>query len=112
MFCVIYEFEVTKDHEKAFKETWHQLTLIIKKTRGGLGSRLHRDIEKENIWVAYAEWPDENTWNQPASTLSSHHSELIDKMRELCTNIGIIYQLSVVDDLLSSHLGDTNRTIN
>lgn len=54
-------------NENEFKEIWHKLTLIIKEARGGLGSRLHKDKTKENLWVAYAQWPSENAWNNPSS---------------------------------------------
>jgi quinol monooxygenase YgiN len=100
MFCVVYEFEVNHDNENEFKQVWHNLTLIIREARGGLGSRLHKDITRDNIWIAYAQWPDKNAWSQPGSSISDKHAELRDRMKAVCVNVRTIYQLDVIDDLL------------
>lgn len=102
IFCVVYEFEVDQNHENEFIKIWHDLTLIIKETRGGLGSRLHKDKTKENIWIAYAQWPSETAWNLPASHIDDRHILLGNRMKEICINIRTIYQLDVIDDLLVS----------
>ena len=102
MFCVVYEFEVTPNSENEFKKIWHDLTLIIKETRGGLGSRLHKDKSKRNIWIAYAQWPNETAWKKPAPHIEDRHVILGNRMKEICINIRIIYQLDVIDDLLVS----------
>jgi hypothetical protein len=100
MFCVIYEFEVNPIYEKEFKEIWHELTLMIKESRGGLGSRLHKDTMKMNIWVGYAQWPSEDVWNSPDPATEEKISQLRDRLRETCIDIRPVYQLDVIDDLL------------
>lgn len=102
MFCVLYEFEVTQKDEAEFKAIWHQLTEIIKESCGGLGSRLHKDILRENIFIAYAQWPDKATWDIPSKPTNTSFDTLRKRLRTLCTNIHTLYQLDMVDDLLSS----------
>jgi heme-degrading monooxygenase HmoA len=102
MFCVIYEFEVNPMKENEFKKIWHQLTLLIKEFRGGLGSRLHKDTMKPNIWVGYAQWPSEDVWNNPDPANEENLAQLRDRLRETCIDIRPVYQLDVVDDLLSN----------
>lgn len=62
MFSVIYEFNVIPGKENDFKRLWHDITLEVKEHDNGLGSRLHKMIGKENLWIAYAQWPSRETW--------------------------------------------------
>jgi len=101
MFCVVYEFEVTQNNENEFKEIWHYLTLVIREKCGGLGSRLHKETTRDNIWIAYAQWPSKNDWNQPTSDANNQLVRLRDRMKAICQNIRTIYQLDVIDDLLA-----------
>lgn len=61
-FAVIYRWRLREGTEAEFREAWSQLTEAIRKERGGLGSRLHRD--EDGTWVAYAQWPDRDRWEQ------------------------------------------------
>ena len=61
-FAVIYRFRVREDREDAFRAGWRRLTEAIREHRGGLGSRLHR--ADDGTWVAYAQWPDRESWER------------------------------------------------
>lgn len=60
MFVVIYRWRVHEDRETEFEQAWAELTELYKQLRGGLGSRLHRT--DEGLYVAYAQWPDRETY--------------------------------------------------
>lgn len=59
-FCVIYRFKVLAGSESSFRQGWAKMTEAIRDHKGGLGSRLH--IDDDGWWVAYAQWPDRETW--------------------------------------------------
>tara|TARA_Y100001936_G_scaffold252425_1_gene311997 strand:+ start:2550 stop:2885 length:336 start_codon:yes stop_codon:yes gene_type:complete len=59
-FCIVYRFKVLSGREADFKDAWIRLTEAYKRDRGGLGSRLHQ--AEDGLWVAYAQWPDKQTW--------------------------------------------------
>lgn len=61
-FCVIYRWKVDPVQEDRFLAAWETLTHAIREKRGGLGSRLHRD--DQGWFVAYAQWPDRETWER------------------------------------------------
>jgi quinol monooxygenase YgiN len=61
-FCVIYRFKVRDGAENAFRQGWTRITEEIRRDHSGLGSRLHR--ADDGLWVAYAQWPDRNAWEQ------------------------------------------------
>lgn len=61
-FCVIYRFKVHTGAEESFRQGWERLTEAIRDKRGGLGSRLH--LADDGWWVAYAQWPDRETWER------------------------------------------------
>ena len=59
-FAVIYRWRIHPGMEDRFVAAWETLTRGIRDGRGGLGSRLHR--AEDGTWVAYAQWPDRETW--------------------------------------------------
>jgi len=59
-FCVVYRWVVREGMEQQCREAWARLTEAIRRERGGLGSRLH--LADDGSWVAYAQWPDRETW--------------------------------------------------
>ena len=61
-FAVIYRWTIRVDKTEEFQEAWEKVTAAIRAQRGGLGSRLHQD--EDLTWVAYAQWPDRETWEQ------------------------------------------------
>lgn len=72
MFAVIYRWRVIPGLEAQFEEGWRAGTERIAAEFGGWGSRLHK--AGENVYVAYAQWPDEATWKAAMET-RMHHSD-------------------------------------
>lgn len=104
MFCVIYEFKIDENYTDEFKTIWHILTVEIKDHQGGLGSRLHQSVDQKNLYIAYAQWPTKEAWEKYAPLNTAKHEALTDRLREICHQIGIVYQLDVIDDLLVHHV--------
>ncbi|HYB11056.1 MAG TPA: antibiotic biosynthesis monooxygenase [Alphaproteobacteria bacterium] len=61
MFVLLYEWRVKPGRESEFVEAWSNLTRLIYKRRGSLGSRLHRT--EDGRFIAYAQWPGRDAWN-------------------------------------------------
>jgi quinol monooxygenase YgiN len=99
MFCVMYEFTVDQDQEENFKHLWHELTLKIKEDNSSLGSRLHKLTDVENTWLAYASWSSEKDYEK--SPDDDRFNRLREEFLETCRGIKILYQMEVVDDLLT-----------
>ena len=55
MFALVYRFRIHENTEQAFISSWAELTRMIRKHEGSLGSRLHK--EDETTYIAYAQWP-------------------------------------------------------
>jgi hypothetical protein len=104
MFCVIYEFNTFAEKEEVFKQLWHDITSQVRQHDGGLGSRLHKVVGKEDTWIAYAQWPSRELWlKQGPLTLSTQRAELVNKMRDICSSIKTLLELEVIDDLLEAY---------
>ncbi|MGH8539063.1 MAG: antibiotic biosynthesis monooxygenase, partial [Stenotrophobium sp.] len=58
-FAVIYQWRLKSGMEARFREAWESLTKSLIQ-RGARGSRLH--TTDYGSWVAYAQWPDRQTW--------------------------------------------------
>ena len=100
MFIVIYKFEVKKGLEKDFEEEWAALTHAFMDYANGLGSRLHKD-DQEN-YIAYAQWPDQETWKEARAKLPAKAQKLSTKMRARCASFEILHTLNEVKDLLKN----------
>lgn len=72
MFAVIYRWRVIPGLEAQFEQGWARGTQRIVAEFGGWGSRLHR--APDNVYIGYAQWPDEETWKE-AVALRMHHSD-------------------------------------
>ena len=79
-FCVIYTFKVRPGMEDSFMEGWSRVTEAIRETRGGMGSRLHKS--DNGWWVAYAQWPDRQTWESSQTAQESPDSKASTLMTE------------------------------
>ncbi|MGE0596057.1 MAG: antibiotic biosynthesis monooxygenase [Hyphomonadaceae bacterium] len=103
MFAVIYRWRVLPGLEAQFEEGWRAGTERIAAEFGGLGSRLHRVAPQE--YVAYAQWPDEATYERAMETRMRHSDdEARRKYREAIAPDGFetLAKGEVVADLLSS----------
>jgi len=98
MFIAIYEFRVISGKEDAFREGWEGLTRLIYENEGSLGSRLHH--ANDDVWVAYAQWPDRSTWSGAGSNMPQEADRFRTLMREACAEIKTVYELETMDDLL------------
>lgn len=64
MFVVVYWWRAHPGKEEQFRAAWRRGTEHITRLYGSYGSRLHQ--ERDGRFVAYAEWPDEATWQAAA----------------------------------------------
>jgi heme-degrading monooxygenase HmoA len=98
MFAVIYSFKVKEGKEAQFKESWSGLTKLIYEFEGSYGSRLHRKSDTE--FLAYALWPNRQTWEESGEKLPEAANEHRTNMRDACFSIETIEELEVEEDLL------------
>jgi heme-degrading monooxygenase HmoA len=99
MFAVIYRFSVRPGELNEFTAAWEELTILIRKHEGSLGSRLHRSGENE--YIAYAQWPERSVWEGSGKLLPPEADVVRKRLRDSCTSIETIYELEVVKDLLA-----------
>lgn len=102
MFYAIYEFEVSEKNTQEFIKIWRQLTLEIKNNSGGLGSRLHKNLNKPNCWIAYAKWPNKQTWENRSLSVNPTQKELRKKMSTLYNSMTTVFQLEETENLLTN----------
>ena len=95
MFCVIYSFMVKPSLNDQFEQSWRDLTNIIYKNAGSLGSRLHRDGNNE--YIAYAQWPDKELWKNASAKLPEESKNISQLMKDSCEKIETLYELDVID---------------
>lgn len=100
MFAVIYQFTVKPKHEKLFIQAWKEMTELIYKHEGSLGSRLHKAAE--NSYIAYAQWPNQETFDGAGKNLPVHSAEIRNRMSEACYKVQTLHKLSIVEDLLQN----------
>ena len=101
MLIVIYRWKLTEGREEVFRQGWYEMTESIYRTRGSMGSRLHR--AEDGTWVAYAQWPDEETWRK-AREAGTANEAAARKMREGSAALLSEEHLYVTDDLLHVEL--------
>ncbi len=98
MFVIVYEFTVKKTHLDSFPPLWNKLTLLVKELSASRGARLHQ--ASACSWIGYAEWPTRDSWEN--SNLNQEAvSQLRKQLSDSCDDIQIVYQLDVMDDLLT-----------
>jgi len=99
-FTVLYSFKVNGGKEIEFIKTWSELTKLIYEFEGSYGSRLHQ--VDSNLFIAYAQWPDRDTWKNSGSHLPEIAAKYRSQLRECCSEIKTEYELKTVADLLQS----------
>ncbi len=97
MFTVIYTFRVKSGKEEAFQRSWAFITEEYLRTRGSLGSRLHRD--QNGTFVAIALWPDREHWEAPGPNDSPELTNAREGMGAVCEEIRTVHELDIVQDL-------------
>ena len=99
MFAVIYSFKISPSKEKQFLKAWHELSRLIFQHEQSFGSRLHK--EGDHRYIAYAQWPDKNTWKNAGSKLPRSADPFRSQMRDCCLEIKTLYEMETVDDQLA-----------
>lgn len=97
-FSVIYSFKVIEGKENDFIKVWSDLTNLIYEFEGSYGSRLHKS--NNQTFIAYAQWPDKETWENSGEKLPEIANDLRKKMKECCSEIKTEHELNIVEDLL------------
>jgi heme-degrading monooxygenase HmoA len=97
MFVVIYSWKLAAEKEDLFREGWLRVTEAIYRDRGSLGSRLHEG--EDDVWVAYAQWPDRDTWER-SGRLGAADAEGRRMMEEATLEHFPTFMLTVKEDLL------------
>ncbi len=105
MFCVVYEFTVKPGKNEAFEKSWAEFTEAIYRVRGSLGSRLHISHEP-NKYMAYAQWPSEETFNDIPGDEKYSLDELNarEEMRNSVLETKTIYKMHI----LKNHLREAS----
>ena len=98
MFSIIYKFKIKPDRKDSFEKSWKDLTHLIYDYSASLGSRLHK---KDNCnYIAYAQWPNKETWENSSNKLPKKSKEISKLMIESCNSIETLYELELIEDLL------------
>ncbi len=100
MYCILYSFSVKSVHEKAFRAAWRELSELIYEHAGSLGSRLHQTTE--GLYLAYAQWPDKETYDAADTKLPRKANELSLRMRSFCHEVEVLCRMEMVEDLLKT----------
>lgn len=101
MFIAIYKFKVISGKEQDFIKSWEDLTELISNFEGSLGSRLHK--ESEQVFIAYAQWPDKKTWFNAGENLPEESKVVRKLMKESCEKIETIHTMEIISDLLKEN---------
>ncbi len=100
MLVALYEFKIKEHMNAQFEKNWALFTDAIYRCRGSKGSRLHTTKTK-NTYVAYAQWPDEDTYFGDGE-FPYTEEELVarEKMRESVQESKVLHMMDVLDDRL------------
>jgi len=103
MFIAVYEFEIKDGKDDEFRTSWLKLTQGIYRECGSLGSRLHT-TEKQNVFIAYAQWPDKKTWQENVGVHSQEYLKAKMDMQTCLVSSKTLYELEVLDDYLQQNV--------
>ncbi len=101
MFAVIYRWRVIPGLEAQFEAGWRAGTEAIAAEFGAWGSRLHRG--EGNVYVAYAQWPDEGAWRAAMESRMHHSDDEARRMYREAIEPGsfeTLFAAPVISDLL------------
>ena len=86
------------ENRQAFISAWEKLTALIHQYEGSFGSRLHQ--KDERTYLAYAAWPNRETWENRGKNLPPESAEVSSQMKNACTSIETEHTLNLVSDLI------------
>lgn len=103
MFVAVYWWRVHPGKEDQFRKAWRRGTELITAIYGSYGSRLHQD--GDGRFVAYAEWPDEETWRAAFKRKMVYdepetRAAFVDAVAEAPVRAEPIFTMTVLDDFL------------
>lgn len=104
MYCIIYKFSVLENKTEDFIKHWNAVTIDIYQNEGSLGSRLH--CVDKTIYIAYAQWPNQDIYEQSGKVLSEASQLLRTNMRACCSKIETLFSFDVVTDYLKNKTYD------
>ncbi|NQV52449.1 MAG: antibiotic biosynthesis monooxygenase [Flavobacteriales bacterium] len=99
MFVAIYQFTAKEGQVEVFIEAWEQLTELIYQYEGSLGSHLHRSTEDPLHFIAYAQWPDQQTWETSGGNMPETANKWREQMRNACVEIKTLHAIESVKNL-------------
>ena len=100
MFALVYRFRIHENTQQAFIASWAELTRMIRKHEGSLGSRLHR--EDETTYIDYAQWPSKAHWEASGEGLPPEADAVRQRMRACCISVERLHELECVQDFLET----------
>ena len=103
MFAVIYRWQVVPGLEAQFEAGWRRGTERIAAEFGGWGSRLH--AAGDGIYIAYAQWPDEPTWQKAMDNHMRYDEpetrrKFVEALAKPETADDLVFAMPVTDDVL------------
>lgn len=96
MFTISYRFIIHPQQNEAFESSWKEVTELIYRHCGSLGSRLYKT--SETSYIGIAQWPDKYTW-QNSSLEDFDPENRRAKMRTCCVSIEKLDELELIHDL-------------
>lgn len=102
MLTVIYSFKIKEGENKSFEKAWLELTKLIYRYEGSLGSRLHQ--ESKTHYIAYAQWPSKKVFDASGSKMPTEANEWKNLMRDTCEEIKILHQIDMKEDYLQKEV--------
>jgi len=100
MFTVIYTFKVLPGKTTDFIYNWEELTKLIYQYENSFGSKLHKVSDLN--YLAYAQWPDQETWENSGKKLPPSAKDFSTNMKASCEHSSTDYQLEVISDLTAN----------
>lgn len=103
MFVAVYAWRVKPGKEAQFREAWRRGTAAITRIYGGLGSRLHQNVDGR--FVGVAEWPDRETWKKAFDAKMVYddpeaRASFLDALDEATPGGAPVFAMELTDDLL------------
>jgi len=106
MIAVLYKFKLKNGKEKEYLQNWRKLASYFVKSRGAVGSCLHK--AENGLWIAYSRWPDQKTrkasWTNDKKTLAAMPADIQQVIQSMKSCIKRKYPeicMKIKEDLLN-----------
>ncbi len=104
-FSVIYSFKIHSEFEQEFIESWKELTNLIYKFEGSLGSRLQK--VDSNLFLGYALWPNKKTFDLASDNENIEIELLKEKQKKYVVEIKRVFESEIISDsIMASSYND------